>query len=219
MQVMAGNLGHDYNNLLTAMLGNLELMRNRVNRGRLDNLEVYLDGIQSAAQRMAALTNRLLTFAGAQHLNPQPICLNSFIAALADELQTLTAGGVSLRVIEPAAELWVLADPAHLKDALFHLAQNGCQAMPQSGTLTIQLQSAGTDVDILVSDTGTGIAETIIDRVVEPFYSTHGTGFARGLGLSVTYGFARQSGGNLKIANTCSEGTCVVLSLPGSTAR
>jgi PAS domain S-box-containing protein len=225
---LTGGLAHDFNNLLTGISGSLELLEARLAQGRFAELDRYLQVAQGAAKRAAALTHRLLAFSRRQTLDPKPVELNRLVAGM-DELIRRTVGpAVSLRIeAEPA--LWVtLADPNQLENALLNLCINARDAMPDGGSLAIQTGNrfldaeearsmdleAGAYVMLAVSDTGGGMTADVIARAFDPFFTTKPIGAGTGLGLSMVYGFVRQSGGQARIYSQAGQGTTVRLYLP-----
>jgi PAS domain S-box-containing protein len=225
---LTGGLAHDFNNLLTGISGSLELLEARLAQGRYAELERYLRVAQRAAKRAAALTHRLLAFSRRQTLDPKPVEMNRLVAGM-DELIRRTVGpAVNLR-IETAPALWMtLADPNQLENALLNLCINGRDAMPEGGSLTIETGNRildehqakpmelapGPYVMLSVSDTGGGMTADIMARAFDPFFTTKPIGAGTGLGLSMVYGFVRQSGGQARIYSEPGEGTTVCLYLP-----
>jgi PAS domain S-box-containing protein len=230
---LTGGLAHDFNNLLTGITGSLELLANRVAQGKVSELDRYLNVAQGAAKRAAALTHRLLAFSRRQTLDPKPIDLNQLVCGM-DELIRRTIGpAVSLKVLGES-ELWaVLADPNQLENALLNLCINARDAMPDGGSLIIEtsnqilddgeakaLELQGFDyVSLSVSDTGGGMTAEVIARAFDPFFTTKPMGEGTGLGLSMVYGFARQSGGQARIQSELGRGTEVRLYLPRYTGE
>ena len=222
---LTGGVAHDFNNLLAVILGNAELLHDQIDNNQL------LATIERAATRGADLTQRLLAFSRQQVLEPRSIDLKELIPGLEDLLRR-TLGEPITVVTDIPAEIWpVLADPGQFENALLNLAINARDAMPSGGILEIgcgnvQLRDgdsrvadevpAGYYVQITVRDTGTGIPDDLLEHVFEPFYSTKGVGEGSGLGLSMVYGFARQSGGDTAIESSPGKGTEVKLFLPRS---
>jgi PAS domain S-box-containing protein len=225
---LTGGLAHDFNNLLTGISGSLELLKTRLKQGRIGELDRYLDIAQGAAQRAAALTHRLLAFSRRQTLDPKPADVNRLITEL-DELIRRTMGPAIEVSIRATPELWgVLVDANQLENALLNLCINARDAMPDGGTLMIETVntvldeaaaarlelSPGAYIRLSVADTGTGMSAEVIARAFDPFFTTKPIGAGTGLGLSMVYGFARQSGGQARIVSTHGEGTRVCLYLP-----
>ncbi len=224
---LTGGLAHDFNNLLTAVTGGLELLKLRLSQGRYDQVERYFDMAQSGAMRAAALTQRLLAFSRRQTLAPKPIDATALIAGMTDIIDRTLGPAIAMRV-ETADDLWpVLADAPQLENALLNLCINARDAMPDGGKLTIAAGNVTLDaaaaiedlppgdyVRIAVTDTGTGMSDAVIARVFEPFFTTKPIGQGTGLGLSMIYGFTRQSGGQVQIRSAVGAGTTVSLYLP-----
>ena len=225
---LTGGLAHDFNNMLTGIVGCLDLLRTRVAQGRIGELERYITAAQGAASRAGALTHRLLAFARRQTLDPKPTNANQMVADM-EELVRRTAGpGVQLETVL-AIGLWpTLCDSHQLENAILNLCINARDAMPDGGRLTIETANMWLDdraarerdmqpgqyVAISVSDTGTGMSPEVVARAFDPFFTTKPTGQGTGLGLSMIYGFARQSEGQVRIYSELGEGTTVRIYLP-----
>jgi PAS domain S-box-containing protein len=226
---LTGGLAHDFNNLLAGIVGSLDLMRRRIEQGRASETGRYIDAALGSADRAAALTHRLLAFSRRQTLDPKP----TDVAKLTRAMEELIGRsmGPSITVEGAMAEaLWTtLCDPNQLESSLLNLAINARDAMPDGGTLSIQGvnltldaraaaraggMAPGQYVAITVSDTGTGMSPDVLARVFEPFFTTKPLGQGTGLGLSMVYGFARQSGGHVRVESTLGAGTQVRLYLP-----
>ena len=224
---LTGGIAHDFNNMLTVVIGNLDALA-RALRGTGRNFgraEMALTGALSCAE----LTRRLLAFARRQPLQPSPVHLGQMCRNVAKLLgRTL---GERIRIdIKGEPALWhVLADPAQVESSLINLAVNARDAMTEGGTLTIEtsnMTSRGEDDDIpagdfvllSVTDTGVGMTAEVLERAVEPFFTTKHLGHGTGLGLSMVYGFVKQSGGHVKIESAPNRGTRVRLYLPRSDA-
>lgn len=225
---LTGGLAHDFNNLLTGMMGNLELLQLRVARGRLDDLDRFINAAQGAGRRAASLTERLLAFSRRQTLDPKPTDVNRLIAGLEDMLHRTVGATVGIEVVG-AAGLWTAdIDAGQLENAILNLCINGRDAMPEGGKLTIETANKWIDdrtgrerelapgqyISICVTDTGTGMTPDTIARAFEPFYTTKPIGQGTGLGLSMIYGFAKQSGGQVRIYSEVGQGTTVCIYLP-----
>ena len=225
---LTGGLAHDFNNLLTGMMGNLELLQLRVARGRLDDLDRFINAAQGAGRRAAALTHRLLAFSRRQTLDPKPTDVNRLINGF-EEMLTRTVGATVDIEIVGAVGLWPTEiDAGQLENAILNLCINGRDAMPGGGKLTIETANKWLDdhaskergvppgqyVSVCVTDTGTGMPPEVIQRVFEPFFTTKPLGQGTGLGLSMIYGFARQSGGQVRIYSEIGHGTTVCIYLP-----
>ncbi|GJD51813.1 Sensor histidine kinase RcsC [Methylobacterium crusticola] len=226
---LTGGIAHDFNNLLTGITGALDLLRRRLSEGRHDNLERYASLATTSAQRAAALTHRLLAFARRQPLMAQAVDANRLVASMDDLLRRTLGERVRLELVV-AGGLWpTLCDPNQLENALLNLAINARDAMPGGGHLTIETANAHLDdayvageigvragqyVCVSVSDTGAGMAPDVIARAFDPFFTTKPLGEGTGLGLSMIYGFAKQSDGHVRIYSEVGQGTSVKLYLP-----
>jgi len=225
---LTGGLAHDFNNLLTGISGSLELLDRRLAQGRISDLDRYLHTAQGAAKRAAALTHRLLAFSRRQTLDPKPTDMNRLISDI-DELIRRTMGPAITVTVNTTAELWgVLVDPNQLENALLNLCINARDAMPDGGSLVIETGNetldaaaakaleveAGFYVALSVTDTGSGMTPEVIARAFDPFFTTKPLGEGTGLGLSMVYGFARQSGGQAWISSESGNGTKVSIYLP-----
>ncbi len=225
---LTGGLAHDFNNLLTGITGSLELLQARVAQGRLGALDRYVTMAQEAAQRAAALTHRLLAFSRRQTLEPKPTDVNRLVGAM-EELIRRTMGPAITVEVAAAAGLWpALVDPNQLENALLNLCLNARDAMPGGGTLVVETANKRVDartgrafgvapgeyLTLCVSDDGTGMPADVAARAFDPFFTTKPLGEGTGLGLSMIYGFARQSGGQARIYSEMGGGTAVWLYLP-----
>ncbi|WBH15128.1 PAS domain S-box protein [Sphingomonas radiodurans] len=225
---LTGGLAHDFNNLLTGIMGNLELLQHRVARGRLDDLDRLVNAAQGASRRAASLTQRLLAFSRRQTLDPKPTDVNRLIAGMEDLLRR-TVGATTDVEIVGAAGLWnAMIDPGQLENALLNLCINARDAMPYGGKITIETANKWLDdrtarerdlppgqyLSICVTDTGTGMTPETVRRAFEPFFTTKPIGQGTGLGLSMIYGFARQSGGQVRIYSEVGQGTTMCIYLP-----
>jgi len=225
---LTGGLAHDFNNLLTGITGSLEMLQNRLAQGRLIDLDRYITAAQGAAKRAAALTHRLLAFSRRQTLAPKPTDVNRLITGM-EEMIRRTAGPEIATEVVTAGGLWnTLIDPNQLENALLNLCINARDAMPKGGRLTIETGNKWLDahaapdrdlppgqyVALCVSDTGTGMPPEVIRRAFDPFFTTKPIGMGTGLGLSMVYGFVRQSGGQARIYSEPGQGTMVCLYLP-----
>ncbi|MDC7831805.1 MULTISPECIES: hybrid sensor histidine kinase/response regulator [Pseudomonas] len=225
---LTGGIAHDFNNLLTGIVGSLDLMRRRVQQGRIQELERYLDTATRSAENAAALTQRLLAFARRQVLEPRPVDAGQLVQGM-HELLRHSLGKKIRKDVQLDADLWLLhCDPHQLENAILNLAINARDAMPEGGNLSIRVENvsgplsiglpietvAGDFVRIQVCDTGTGMDADTLKRACEPFFTTKPSGRGTGLGLSMIYGFVRQSGGQVEIHSVVGEGTCISLYLP-----
>lgn len=225
---LTGGIAHDFNNLLMAISGSLELLNNRLLQGRGGDAERYIVTAQSAAKRAAALTHRLLAFARRQPLEPKPTDLNRLVAGMEELIRRTVGPSIKMEVVG-AADLWTSqVDPNQLENALLNLCINARDAMPDGGSLMIETSNqwldehaarerdvpAGQYVTMSVTDTGVGMTPAVIARAFDPFFTTKPLGAGTGLGLSMIYGFARQSGGQVRIYSEVGRGATVCLYLP-----
>lgn len=225
---LTGGLAHDFNNLLAGITGSFELIRSRIAQGRIGELERYVTAGLSAATRAAALTHRLLAFSRRQTLQPVPLNANKLIAGIEDLVRRTVGPAITVEAVS-AAGLWVcLCDANQLENAILNLCINARDAMPEGGRLTIETANAWVDeegargrdmppgqyVAVCVTDTGIGMTPEIVARAFDPFFTTKPIGMGTGLGLSMIYGFAQQSGGQARIYSEVGQGTTVKLYLP-----
>jgi PAS domain S-box-containing protein len=226
---LTGGIAHDFNNLLTGIIGSLDMMQRRFAQGRSVDVNAYATAAMSAANRAASLTHRLLAFSRRQPLDPKPVNANRLIAGMEDLLRRTIGESIELE-IATAAGLWLTRCDSHqLENAVLNLAINARDAMPTGGRLTIETANSHIDdayatkardiapgeyVCICVTDTGVGMTPEVIARAFDPFFTTKPIGQGTGLGLSMIYGFARQSEGHATIASEVGRGTTVKLHLP-----
>jgi len=225
---LTGGIAHDFNNLLTGIIGSLDLMQAKLSKGKTDNIERYIGAAMTSAHRAAALTHRLLAFARRQPLSPKSVDANQLIASLEDLLRRTIGEGINLEVV-PSDKLWsILCDPNQLESGLLNLAINARDAMPEGGRLIIKTKnvrldgvlesnpalSPGDYICIDVVDTGTGMTDDVLARAFDPFFTTKPIGQGTGLGLSMIYGFARQSNGHVTIDSMPGHGTSIKIYLP-----
>jgi signal transduction histidine kinase len=226
---LTGGIAHDFNNLLQGITGSLNLLERRLAQGRLSDLNRFITGAMGAANRAAALTHRLLAFSRRQPLDPKPVSANPLITSMEDLLRRTMGEQIELDLVL-APDLWpTLCDPHQLENAVLNLAINGRDAMPDGGRLTIATANCDLDatsshwsrdmqpgayVCISVTDTGIGMSEETIAKAFEPFFTTKPIGQGTGLGLSMIYGFVRQSEGYTKISSQPGQGTSLKLFLP-----
>jgi signal transduction histidine kinase/ActR/RegA family two-component response regulator len=226
---LTGGIAHDFNNLLTGVLGSIDLLQKRLAQGRMSEVDRYAATAESAAKRAAALTHRLLAFSRRQPLDPRAVDANRLVSSMEELVRRTLGEAVELEVVR-AAGLWTtLCDPHQLESAILNLAINGRDAMPDGGKLTIETCNAHLDdaytaregavkagqyICVCVTDTGVGMSSDVIAKAFEPFFTTKPIGQGTGLGLSMIYGFARQSNGYAKIYSELGQGTTVKLYLP-----
>ncbi|RZF61124.1 PAS domain S-box protein [Sphingomonas populi] len=228
---LTGGIAHDFNNLLAGILGNLELLELRISQGRLEAINRHLETAQGAAKRAAALTQRLLAFSRRQTLDPTAVNVNRLVAGLEDLLRRTVGPSVEIEVVGSGGLWTTLVDRYQLENALLNLCINARDAMPDGGRLTIETANKWLDdrmarerelppgqyVSLCVSDTGTGMTPDVIARAFDPFFTTKPLGEGTGLGLSMIYGFVRQSGGQVRIYSEVGVGTTICLYLPRHT--
>jgi PAS domain S-box-containing protein len=225
---LTGGIAHDFNNLLTGIVGSLDLLQTRLNQGRTDNVARYINAAMTSANRAAALTHRLLAFARRQPLIPKSVDANQLVVSLEDLLRRTIGETIDLE-IAARDDLWgTLCDPNQLESALLNLAINARDAMPDGGKLIIATANARIDnltadtpallpgdyICIEVTDTGVGMSAEVAGRAFDPFFTTKPIGQGTGLGLSMIYGFARQSNGHAAIDSKLGRGTSIRLYLP-----
>jgi len=225
---LTGGVAHDFNKLLTVISGKLQLLESE---SATDEREQIIQSALRAVRNGAALTRKLLAFARRQRLTPRTIEPQSWLQELSVLLERTLGESIAISVDCPPGLPNVYADPGELDAALVNLALNARDAMPRGGRLSIGIQDssttgdgevadlkAGQYVKIRVSDTGLGMAPDVLARALEPFFTTKVAGKGSGLGLSMVYGFARQSGGTLTMESQLGYGTRVALYLPSANA-
>lgn len=234
---LTGGIAHDFNNMLTAIIGNIELAKEFANKN--SEIQKYTDLALRASFRAANLTQRLLAFSRKQALQPEVTDVNGLVPDMAELMRRSLGERVEIEIVLSGG-LWpAIVDKSQLENALLNLAINARDAMPDGGKLTIETAntrldqeyaerheevSPGQYVMIAVTDNGTGMPPEVIDHVFEPFYTTKEIGKGSGLGLSMVYGFLKQSGGHIKIYSEVEQGTTIKLYLPkamstGQTSR
>jgi len=230
---LTSGVAHDFNNLLTVVLGNIGFIEKGLAAANLDGkLTQRLGYMRAAAERGAKLTDQLLSFSRRQRLEPRPLDLSQIIEGMRDLIQSTMGGSVRIDV-KLSRDLWpALADPTQLELAVLNLAINARDAMQVGGSLRVETANvtlgppgtpeeppAGDYVSICVCDTGTGMTPDVRAKVFEPFFTTKEIGKGSGLGLSQVLGFAKQSGGGVRIDSRVGEGTAVFIFLPRATAK
>ncbi|TLX61099.1 PAS domain-containing protein [Stutzerimonas nosocomialis] len=223
---LTGGLAHDFNNMLTGVLGALDLIQRRVTAGRTGELDRYIDAAVTSANRAAALTHRLLAFARRQSLDPKPVDVDALVGSMEDMLRRTMGERIRLQT-HLTAEPWLAyTDAPQLENALLNLVINARDAMPEGGELNIETRcvslashqpdgpEAGDYVVLCVSDSGLGMPAEIIAKAFDPFFTTKPIGQGTGLGLSMVYGFAKQTGGHVRIDSQVGVGTRITLYLP-----
>jgi PAS domain S-box-containing protein len=225
---LTGGLAHDFNNLLTGIIGSMELLQTRLAQGRLGEVDRYIVAAQAAARRAASLTHRLLAFSRRQTLDPRPTDVNRLVAGMEELVRRTVGPHITLEVVT-AGGLWTaLIDGPQLESALLNLCINARDAMPDGGRITIETANKWLDdraarerdlepgqyLSICVTDTGTGMSADVIAKAFDPFFTTKPLGQGTGLGLSMVYGFVRQSGGQVRIYSQLGQGTTMCIYLP-----
>lgn len=230
---LTGGLAHDFNNLLTGVMGSMEMVRLRIAQGRPADVERYLEAAQGASRRAAALTHRLLAFSRRQTLDPNPTDVSRLISGMLELIRSTVGPHIHIDIAGHAQPWLTQVDANQLENALLNLCINARDAMPAGGTLTINTANAVLDdrgaagcdlapgeyLTLSVSDTGSGMTREVISHAFDPFFTTKPMGEGTGLGLSMIYGFVRQSGGSVQIDSQVGRGTTMTLYLPKSGAE
>jgi signal transduction histidine kinase/CheY-like chemotaxis protein len=225
---LTGGIAHDFNNMLAVVIGSLNLLKRRAERGEKDFLK-FADSALDGAERAALLTHRLLAFSRQQPLAPQPVDCNKFVAGMSDLLRRTLGETIRVETVL-AGGLWrTFVDPSQLESSILNLAVNGRDAMPDGGRLTIETANASLDdayaaqnvgaqagqyALLCVTDTGSGMPPEVAARAFDPFFTTKPVGEGTGLGLSQVFGFVKQSGGHIKIYTEQGQGTTIKIYLP-----
>jgi len=225
---LTGGIAHDFNNLLQGIVGALNMVQKRVSEGRISDLARFLKGALSSAERASALTHRLLAFSRRQPIDPRPVHLTQLVRSIEELLRRSL--GESIRMsVRINDDLWLVrCDANQLENAILNLAINARDAMPEGGRLSLATYNttfgpeeaslrqlaAGDYVCLTVSDTGTGMSPEVQERAFDPFYTTKPIGQGTGLGLSMVYGFIRQSDGSVRIESRAGQGTAIEICLP-----
>ncbi|WNZ81148.1 response regulator [Pseudomonas sp. P105] len=226
---LTGGIAHDFNNMLTGIIGSLELLRRRLARGRTEDLDSLIDLGVTSANRAAGLTHRLLAFSRRQSLDSKAVQMNTLVLSMGELLQRSLNESIRLDM-ELDDQLWIAeADPNQLESALLNLVLNARDAMPDGGQLVVKTLNQHLDADftqaytnlepgdyvvLSVQDSGCGMPEAVINRAFDPFFTTKPIGQGTGLGLSMIYGFSKQSRGHVTIDSEVGKGTTVSLYLP-----
>lgn len=226
---LTGGIAHDFNNLLAGMSASLQVLEKRLAARNFDNTERYIGMAQSAVRRAASLTQRLLAFSRRQTLDPRPTDVNRLVGGIEEMVRRTVGPSVEVEVVG-AGGLWLTqVDPSQLENAVLNLCINARDAMaPNGGRLTIETANKWLDdraaaerelpprqyISLCVTDTGVGMEPEVIARAFDPFFTTKPMGQGTGLGLSMVYGFVRQSGGQVRIYSVPGEGTTMCLYLP-----
>lgn len=223
---LTSGVAHDFNNLLTVVLGNIGFLEKELGDGGT-KVKQRLSHMRLAAERGAKLTSQLLAFSRRQRLEPTPMDINEALASMRDLLQSSLGGSVKINTNFREDLWWALVDPTQIELAVLNLAINARDALEVGGSVTLETANATVDtpqrpeepppgeyVVISVSDTGSGMTKDVLSKVFEPFFTTKDIGKGSGLGLSQVLGFAKQSGGGVRIETRVGEGTSVKIYLP-----
>jgi two-component system NtrC family sensor kinase len=230
---LTGGIAHDFNNLLTAIIGNLDLALRRLDGE--ERIRTWLSNCRLAAERAATLVQRLLAFSRQHPLEVKSVDVNRLVQGMSELLRRTLGETVTIEAVLGGG-IWKAAiDPNQLENAILNLAVNARDAMPEGGRLTIETANchldehyieqtgaeiaAGQFVMVAVSDSGGGMSAEVMNRAFEPFFTTKPPGVGTGLGLSQVYGFARQSGGHIRIYSEVGEGTTIKLYFPRLTGQ
>lgn len=235
---LTGGVAHDFNNLLTIIIGNLELAQRNLTvfrQGAEQKLQDMIGNAMTGAQRAATLTQRLLAFSRRQPLDPKPLDANKLVGDMSEFFRRTLGENINLEIVRGAGLWLVEADPSALESAILNIVVNARDAMAdKGGKLTIETCNSYLDenycrehaelapgqyVQIAITDTGTGMSPEVLERALEPFFTTKTAGHGTGLGLSQVYGFVKQSGGHLSIYSEPGEGTTVKIYLPRLTRQ
>ncbi|POY81533.1 hybrid sensor histidine kinase/response regulator [Pseudomonas amygdali pv. morsprunorum] len=224
---LTGGLAHDFNNLLAGISGCLEMMTIRLGQERKGDVSRYIDMAGGAVKRASALTSRLLAFSSRQILQPIPVSVSRLVLGMEELIRRAITPNIDLLISEDPNQWPVMVDPSQLENALLNLCLNSRDSMPNGGQLAIRIQNECIDekaqlsglpfgdyVLLQVLDTGVGMGPDVLRQAFEPFFTTKPTGSGTGLGLSMTYGFVRQSGGRVTIISKVDKGTAVNIYLP-----
>jgi PAS domain S-box-containing protein len=225
---LTGGLAHDFNNLLAGISGSMEMMQVRLAQGRTQEVDRYFLAGQGALKRAAALTHRLLAFSRRQTLEPRPTSTNRLVGGLEELVRRTMGPSIEVEVVGASGVWPILVDPNQLENAILNLCINSRDAMPNGGKLTIETANKWLDqraarqqdlpegqyVSVCVTDTGTGMPPDVVAKAFDPFFTTKPLGSGTGLGLSMVYGFARQSGGHVRVYSEVGQGTTMCIYLP-----
>jgi CheY-like chemotaxis protein len=224
---MAGGTAHEFNNLLTMIMGYSALMLSSIDSQT--KIMEYVECIRNASARAGRLTHQLLAFGRKQLLSPQVLELNSLLADMSRLIAEITKEGVECQIVASSDPAWICVDPAQMEQVIGNLLNNARNAMPRGGKITITVRmvefsrhdvrpylslAAGQYAELSVSDTGTGMSAEVQARIFEPFFSTKGRAEATGMGLATAYGIITQSGGTMSVQSELGSGTTMRIYLP-----
>jgi signal transduction histidine kinase len=225
---LTGGIAHDFNNMLTGVIGALDMIKRRRAAGRDQDIDRYMETAVTSAHRAAGLTHRLLAFSRRQSLDPKALDVNALVLSLEDLIQRTVSEQITVN-FQLSADAPAVADANQLESAILNLSINARDAMPGGGRLIVETSTVDVDaryvethpdtrpgkyVVVAVSDTGVGMAPEVLDKVFDPFFTTKPIGQGTGLGLSMVYGFAKQSGGHVRIHSQPGQGASVKIFLP-----
>jgi PAS domain S-box-containing protein len=228
---LTGGIAHDFNNMLTGVIGGIDIVKRRLAAGRTEDIDRFMDAGSASAQRAAALTARLLAFSRRQSLDAKSTDINALTRSLEDLLTRSIHENIALKIVPGIGNPHAEIDGNQLENAILNLAINARDAMPDGGLLTVEVSVVEVDearesekldiapgkyVVVAVSDTGVGMVPDLLEKVFEPFFTTKPIGQGTGLGLSMVYGFVRQSGGQVRIHSQPGQGTSIKLLLPAT---
>lgn len=227
---LSGGIAHDFNNLLTIVKGNLQLLQRRLLQGRMD-VSRYVEAAAEGANRAAILTQRILAFSRKQPLSPVPVNMNALIQGMDGLLQQSVGENIKLKT-KLHGTWWTICDANQMENVILNLVINARDAMPDGGHILVctddhkiapgmspnEEVAPGDYVRLLVKDTGTGMSEAVRAQALDPFFTTKPPGRGTGLGLSMTFGFVRQSNGHIIIESEAGRGTVITLLLPRAPA-
>jgi signal transduction histidine kinase/CheY-like chemotaxis protein len=207
---LTGGVAHDFNNHLGTIVGTLGLLESQAGLDAAGRAQLQRAG--RAAERASALTRRLLAFARRQPLQAEPVAVDAMVEEMVDLIDYSAGDAVQVALALHAGDACVHLDRGQLENALLNLVINSAAAMPGGGRLEIATRVDGDEFELRVADTGSGIPEALREKVFEPFFTTKADGEGSGLGLSIVYGFVKQSGGRIALASRVGEGTSITLS-------
>jgi PAS domain S-box-containing protein len=225
---LTGGIAHDFNNLLGTISSSVQILQMRLSQGKTDGAERYLGFAEDSVRRAAALTHRLLAFSRQQTLDPRPLDVNRLVRGMEELIRRTVGPQIEVEVVG-AVGLWLTrVDPSQLENSLLNLCINARDAMPEGGRLIIETANkwldergagerelrSGQYVSLCVTDTGTGMTPEVQERIFDPYFTTKPIGLGTGLGLSMVYGFVRQSEGQVRVYSEVAKGTTMCLYLP-----